>query len=158
VSVIPGVQYVHEAKLLGVILKDNLKTDFYVSFVLRTCDQRFNLLNQLRGLSSKLILFFSQLLSCALHMQHLPGVGLFSKEQEGKIDAFLRCSFCCGLTHHLFTCKQIAEKADYTFFTSITYPTHCLHQLSRPTHHMQHRDRVHSCTLPTCVLKKGKLN
>jgi len=50
-----GVQCVLKPKLFGVIFKDNLKTDSRVSFVLRTCDQHFYLLKQLRdqGLSSK---------------------------------------------------------------------------------------------------------
>jgi len=56
-----------------------------------------------------------------------------SKEQEGKIEAFLRRSFRFGFSQQLFTFRQIAEKADNTLFTSDTNPTHCLYQLLPPT-------------------------
>jgi len=75
------------------------------------------LLKQLRdqGLSSKqLILFFSQLLLCASHNATPAWSSFVSKEQEGKIDAFLRRSYRCGFSRHLFTFRQIAEKADHT--------------------------------------------
>ena len=48
VRVITGVERVCEAKLLGVIFKDNLKFDSHVSYVLRICSQRLHLLKQLR--------------------------------------------------------------------------------------------------------------
>jgi len=87
-------------------------------------------------------------------MQHQPWSSFVSKEQEGKIDAFLRRSFRFGFSQQLFTFRQIPEKADDTLFTSVTNPAHCLHQLlppARSTQYMQLRDRAHSYTLPTCT-------
>jgi len=82
-----------------------------------------------------------------------------SKEQEVKIDAFLRLSYRCVFSQRLFTFRQIAEKADHTLFTSVTNPTHCLYQLLpliRSTPHMHFRVRGHSYTLPTCTLQLYK--
>ena len=131
--------------MLGVIFKDNLKTDSHVSFVLRTCCQCFYLLKQLQdqGQSSKqLDIVFQSII--IMHIAYAAPAWSGFGTKEGKIDAFLRRSHCC---EHLFTFKQIAEKADYTLFTSITYPAHCLHQLLPPVHlcpHMHLHDRGHS--------------
>jgi len=61
-----------------------------------------------------------------------------SKEQEGKIDALLRRSFRLGFSQQIFTFRQTAEKADHTLFTSVTNPTHRLHQLLPPTRSTQY--------------------
>jgi len=48
-SVVTGVECVCEAKLFGVIFKDNLRADSRISYVLKTCSRRLYLLKQLRG-------------------------------------------------------------------------------------------------------------
>jgi len=160
--VITGVERVCEAKLLGVIFKNNLKTDSHVSYVLRMCSQRLYLLKQLRdqGLSIKqLDIVFQSIIIARIAYAAPAWSGFVSKEQEGKIDAFLRHSFRCAVSQQLFTFRQITEKADHTLFSSIINPTHCLHQLLPPTritHYMQLRDRGHPYTLPTCVLQLHK--
>ena len=162
VHVITGVERVCEAKLLGVIFKDNLKIDSHVSYVLRICSQRLYLLKQLRdqGLSSKqLDIVFQSIIIMRIAYAAPAWSSFVSKEQEGKIDAFLRRSFRLGFSQQIFTFRQIAEKADHTLFTSVTNPTHCLHQLlppTRSTQYMQLRDRGHSYTLPTCTFQLYK--
>ena len=59
--------------------------------------------------------------------------GLVSKEQEGKIDAFLGRS-----TQNLFTFKQISHRADHTYFNSIKDLTNCLNQLNPEIHDKGH--------------------
>jgi len=65
VCVITGVERVCEAKLLGLIFKDNLKIDSHISYVLKLCSQRLYLLKQLLTkafLVNSWILSFSLLL------------------------------------------------------------------------------------------------
>jgi len=124
--------------------------------------QHLYLLKQLRdqGLSLKQLDFVFQSIVITRIAYAAPAWSSFvSKEQEGKIDAFLRRSFRCGVSQQLFTFRQITEKADHTLFSSIINPTHCLHQLlppTRTTQYMQLRDRGHPYILPTCVLQLYK--
>ena len=119
VCAVAGVECVREAKLLGVIFKDNLKTDSHVSYVLRTCTQRLYLLKQLRaeGLSCKqLDIVFQSIVIMRIAYAAPAWSGFVSKEQEGKIDAFLRRAYRCGFSQYLITFMEIVEKADHTLF------------------------------------------
>jgi len=93
-------------------------------------------------------------------MQHLPGAAMFPKNKKAKLMRFLDVLFVLhGFSQQLSTFRQIAEKADHTLFTSVTNPTHCLHQLlppTRSTQYMQLRNRGHSYTLPTCTFQLYK--
>ena len=79
--------------MLGVIFKDNLKTDSHVSYVLKLCSQCLYLLKQLRdqGLSSKqLDIVFQSIIIMSIAYAAPAWCSFVSKEQEGKIDALLK--------------------------------------------------------------------
>ena len=149
--------------MLGVIFKDNLKIDSHVSYVLRIYLQSAFIFAETaarpRPFQQTVRHCFQSIIIMRIADAAHAWSSFVSKEQEGKIDPFLRRSFRFGFSQQLFTFRQIAEKADHTLFTSVTNPTNCLHQLlppTRTTQYMQLRDRGHSYTLPTCTFQLYK--
>jgi hypothetical protein len=160
------IEQVKEAKLLGVIFKDNLRFDLHVNSILKQCSQRSFLLKQLRsqGLSKKqLNTVFDAIIVSRLRYALPAWGGFLSKELEGRIDAFLRRMFLFGYCSQLHSVQQFIARCDETLFHTLSQPSHCLYQLLPPFKDTSKplRSRGHNFVLPSChfdLYKKSFIN
>ena len=97
--------------------------------------QRIYLLRMLRsqGLSSDQLhtVFVSLVVTRILYA--LPAWGVFaSVGQIGRIDAFLRRAYKCGISKDLFTFQELLHDSGAMLFTKIQSSMHCLNTLLPP--------------------------
>ena len=152
---------VKEAKLLGVIFKDNLRFDLHVNSILKQCSQRSFLMKQFRcqGLSNKQLNTVFDAIIISRLCYALPAWGGFlSKELEGRIDAFLRRMFSFGYCSKLHSVRQLIANSDEVLFHKSSQPSHCLNQLLPPfkDSSMPLRSRGHNFVLPSCHFEHYK--
>jgi hypothetical protein len=97
---LPDVELVDQAKLLSILITNNLHFDSHINFILKTCNQRSYLVRKFRdqGLSTEqLTMVFEALVLSRLMYASQSWSGFLTQELVGRIDAFLRRMYRYGL-------------------------------------------------------------
>ena len=150
-----NIEQVTDAKLLGVILSDNLSFEKHLNAVLATCSQRFYLLKLLRDggmpLSCLHVVFCSLVLNRIIYCLSAWG-GLITIDQANRINAVLKRAKRYSFTGETFIFEGLLECCDSEMFTNMQAPDHCLHHLLPPVRPSasQLRARGHVFILPKC--------
>ena len=132
---VPGIALVDHVGSLGIILQQGLSFDYHITALLKQCSQRSYLLRTLRsqGLSSDQLhtVFVSLVVTRILYA--LPAWGVFaSVGQIGRIDAFLRRAYKCGISKDLFTFQELLHDSGAKLFRKMQSSMHCLNTLLPP--------------------------
>ena len=147
------IDQVNEAKLLGVIIKDSLKFDSHVKFIMSQCSQRTYLLKQLRdqGFASITIIFRAIIVSRLLYALPVWG-GFLSQDCINQIDAFLRRSFRYKLCDMQFLFIALLDDSDHSLFKKMCQAEHCVFHLlpDVKTQTLHLRCKGHPFNLPPC--------
>jgi len=154
------IERVSNAKLLGIILNENLRFDIHVNHILKICSQRFYLLKLLRdqGLPRQHLntVFYALVMS---RLQYALPVwsGYLSIELIGQINSLLKRAYKYGFSSTLHTVENMANVADKALFEKILGERHCLHGLlPMKRAYDRLRPRGHSFELPSCTLELHK--
>ena len=132
-----SIEMVDHVKSLGVIIKQKLNFELYMSFLLKLCSQRMYLLRLLRsqGLSANHshTVFHAIVVSRILYALQACGVFL-NAGQSGRIDAILKRAYKCGFSKNLITTvTKLSTQSSTTLFREIKYNlSHCLSTLLPP--------------------------
>lgn len=150
-----NIEQVTDAKLLGVILSDNLSFEKHINAVLATCSQRFYLLKLLRDggmpLSCLHVVFCSLVVNRIIYCLSAWG-GLITIDQANRINAVLKRAKRYGFTDETYIFEGLLECCDSAMFANMQAPDHCLHHLLPPVRSSasQLRARGHDFILPKC--------
>jgi len=116
---VDGIELVEQAKVLGVILRDNFSVNSHVNYMLTLCSQRIFLLKRLRdqGLNYRQLEIVFQAIVVSRILYALPGWGPFlSKELTGRINAFLKRSFRYGFAAKILEVNSLLDSASKDLF------------------------------------------
>jgi hypothetical protein len=150
-----NIEQVTDAKLLGLILSDNLSFEKHINAVLATCSQRFYLLKLLRDggmpLSCLNTVFCSLIVNRIAYCLSAWG-GLITSDQVNRINAVLKRAKRYGFTGESYIFEGLLECGDREMFIKMQVPDHCLHHLLPPVRQYacQLRARGHDFILPKC--------
>ena len=150
-----NIERVTDAKLLGVILSDNLSFEKHINAVLATCSQRFYLMKLLRDggmpLSCLDVVFCSLIVSRITYCLSAWG-GLITADQVDRINAVFKRAKRYGFTDEDYIFEGLLECADSGMFASMQTSDHCLHHLLPAVRQCasQLRARGHDFILPKC--------
>ena len=132
-GLLDGVERVHSAKLLGVMLTDSLHFTSHVDNLVTVINQRLFLLSRLRkmGLDIAGLNTVFQAIVVGKVLYALPALfGFYSQSEIDRINNVLRKAFRWGLTNKCYDVQDLADSADEQLFLGITsIPGHCLTQL-----------------------------
>lgn len=153
---LPDIELVDEAKLLGIVVTNNLHFDNHINFILKTCNQRSYLVRKFRdqGLSTEqLTMAFEALILSRLMYASQSWAGFLTQDLVGRIDAFLRRMYSYGLCQKHYSFKELSCLRDLALFNSVTKSHNCIHHLLPATKKNTEslRLRGHSFLLPKCV-------
>jgi len=96
---------------------------------------------------------------CSFELFALPAWGVFaSVGQIGRIDAFLRRAYNCGISKDLYTFQELLYDSGAVLFRKMQSSIHCLNTLLPPkkTIHYALRNSENSYVLPQCNLNAFK--
>jgi hypothetical protein len=150
-----SIEQVTDAKLLGLILSDNLSFENHINAVLAACSQRFYLLKLLRDggmpLSCLNTVFCSLIVNRLAYCLSAWG-GLITSDQANRIDAVLKRAKRCGFTGESYIFEGLLECCDREMLIKMQVPDHCLHHLLPPVRQYacQLRARGHDFVLAKC--------
>ena len=154
-SSIPGIELVHEATLLGVIIDDKQSFSKHVSNILSTCNQRFYLLKLLRdqGAPPSVLNAVYQSIVVGRVSYCISAWGGFLKEADiQRINAMFRRAKRYQFTDILFDFSGLLKHHDKKLFNNMQQTTHCLHHIlpeSKPTNRpVRNHSLCHSLMLP----------
>ena len=151
---LPCIERVKSAKLLGVFITDNLKFGDHVNYVLQRSCQRLYLLKLLRcqGLSlHNLSIVCVALLISRLTYAISAWGGFCSASDVGRINSFLKRVVKYGFLTECSDFNSYLDQADLKLFKRMCHSDHCLHMLLpalKPTVCQKLRRRTHVYTLP----------
>ena len=155
-DLLPGIQRVEVAKLLGVFLTTRLTMDEHVNFVLSTINQRYYLLCQLKkqGLPlAALNIIFHALVISRIEYALPCFAGFLSDANTNRINATLKKAVRWNITDLNITVQDIIDRTDLGLFNKIQSAGHCLNSLLPPctpaSSFYDLRPRGHPLTLPT---------
>jgi hypothetical protein len=152
---LPDVELVDQAKLLGILITNNLHFDSHINFILKTCNQRSYLVRKFRdqGLSTEqLTMVFEALVLSRLMYASQSWAGFLTQELVGRIDAFLRRMYRYGLCQKYCCFTELSDLRDLALFNSVTKSNNCINCLLPPikTNAASLRPRGHNFSLPKC--------
>ena len=129
-NTVPGVEFVHETTLLGIIIDDELSFSKHVSFILSVCSQRFYLFKLLRDQGTPILILNTiyQSLIVGRITYGISAWGGFVKEVDvQKINTVFNRAKRCGFTDIIFDFKGLLRFCDRNLFRNIVHnPSHCL--------------------------------
>lgn len=152
------IELVHQVKLLGVFLSDNLSFEKHVNAIVACCSQRLYLLKLLRdggmNINNLNIVFCSLVINRILYCLAVWG-GFLNVDQVGRIDAVLRRARRYRITSDLYCFAGLLAQADHRLFERAQNHNHCLNHLLPPlkTDYVNLRSHGHSFILPRCRLE-----
>jgi len=151
---ISDVAEISSAKLLGVILQNNLHFDEQITAFLKICSQRSYLLKMLRdqGLSKKnMDSVFHALILCKIRYALCAWGGHITEANKGQINAFLRRMHRYGYVSAVYNIDDLICAADAKLFSSVCIVHHCINYLlpEVKTSHYSLRKRDHHFELPS---------
>lgn len=157
-SILPtfeNIAMVREAKLLGVLVSDNLSFESHVNAVLCACSQRFYLLKMMRdgGMSIRnLNVIYDALIINRITYCISAYGGYLNSEQVGKVNALLKRAKKYQLTDVIFDFAGLLMQADYKLFEKMQSENHCLHHCLPPVRTVCQalRKRRHNFEVPLC--------
>jgi len=148
----PDIDRVDHAKILGVFFTCTLSPQQHVNHLLNQCNQRLFLLSQLKQQSlpfEALNTIFISLILCKITYALPAFAGHISTADKNRINKFFKKAHRRELVKQVFTIETLIDKFDLQLFRSISYTDHCLHHLlpEKRHHSMQLRPRGHNYTL-----------
>jgi len=105
-----GTEQVHTAKLVGVMFQNDFKFVDHVDATLKLCSQRVFLLKQLRdqGMTHGHLYTLFQAIVLNRIAHAFPAWGPFLNiALSQRINGFLKRSYRCGFTNHVFEVKEL---------------------------------------------------
>ena len=157
-----GIEQVELFKCLGVIFQHSLSFESHVVSLLKQCSQRIYLLKMLRSQGIPLqnsVLSLELLLSHCLTYIVCPAcLGYSLSSQSGRIDAFFKRAYRCGLAGELFTVDDLLYSSATGLFKKMRHSTHCLNHLLPPIKSTDYvlRNSGQSYILPQCNYQSHK--
>ncbi|MFZ2538516.1 MAG: reverse transcriptase family protein [Oscillospiraceae bacterium] len=161
IPLIPGIERVTQAKLLGVILTSSLNWTSHIDYILSIAAQRFYLINKLKqmslGINSLSVVFGALVISRITYA--LPAfAGNLLQSDINRIDAMLRKARRWCITNSDAHFDLLSIQADSSLWSKLQHSSHCLHQLLPPkkeisAHNLRTRSSQHNLPL----IKSDKL-
>jgi acetolactate synthase regulatory subunit len=132
---VDNIERVNNAKMLGVMLSDNLNMTVHIERVLQVCSQRLYLLCQLRkqGLSLQCLdAVFSSIILSKLFYCSPVWRGFLSVEHIKMTQKYLSKAFRWELCVSQYDAVELLKQRDEALFRSTLTEGHCLHHLLPP--------------------------
>lgn len=151
---LPNIQRVTVAKLLGIVITENIKFSNHVDNILRQCNQRMYLLKLLRDqglpINQLKAVCFALIVNRVTYALSAWG-GFCSAHDRSRIDAFLKRVRRYGFMVNTVSFDSLLSQADSKLFNNMCRPSHCLNQLLPPIKPVvcrRLRKRNHNFVLP----------
>ena len=150
-----NIDLVKFAKLLEVYILDNLGAGKQIDYLLKICNQRLYLLNQIKkqGLAKQQLLrVFDAIIISRITYAAAAWRGFATVAECNAIQAYLNKVKRRGIISEDRSIADILDGIDYGLFRKMQFSSHCLHHVSpnerRSVHGMKMRKRGHNYNLP----------
>jgi len=131
----PDIERVTQATLLGIDITSTLSTAAYVNRMLLQINQRLYLLSQLKsqGMAVQALhQLFTGLIMSKIEYALPAFAGQLTVDDRNRISAISRKALRLGVTHTVFDIEEIIDNFDRKLLSKITHSGHCLHHILPP--------------------------